>query len=81
MRDALQPLRSEIERISGGHLIGPDDDPASGGWLRSAALRADPTDESDWPRQFAWIADSLERYRAALEYARCELRKTDRAAA
>jgi hypothetical protein len=81
VRDALQPLRSEIERLSGGSLIGPDDDPTSGGWLRSAPLRADPTDESDWPRQFAWMTDTLERYRAALEYARCELRKTDRAAA
>jgi hypothetical protein len=81
VRDALQPLRSEIERISGGSLIGPDADPTNGGWLRSAALRADPTDESDWPRQLAWMADTLERYRAALEYARCELRKTDRAAA
>jgi hypothetical protein len=80
MRDALQPLRSEIERISGASLIGPDDDPTSG-WLRSTALRADPTDESDWPRQFAWMADTLERYRAALEYACSELRKTDRAAA
>ena len=37
-------------------MIGPDDDPTSGGWLRSAALRADPTEESDWPRQFASIA-------------------------
>ena len=40
-------LRSEIERISGGSLIGPDDDPTRGGWLRSAALPADPADELD----------------------------------
>jgi hypothetical protein len=81
VRDALQPFRPEIERISGARLIDPDDDPTSHPWLRSAPLSADPTDESDWPRQFAWIADTLERYRAALEYARTELRKDSRVAA
>ena len=81
MRDALQPLRSEIGRICGASLIGPDDDPANGGWLRSPALSADPTDESDWPRQFAWMADTLDRYRAALEYATTELRRDSAARA
>jgi hypothetical protein len=81
MRDALQPLRSEIERICGASLIGPDDDPANGGWLRSPALSADPTDESDQPRQFAWMADALDRYRAALEYARTALRRDSAARA
>jgi hypothetical protein len=75
VRDALQPLRSEIERISGANLIRADEDTSSQRWLHSAPFSADPADESDWPRQFAWMAETLDRYRAALEYASAELRR------
>ena len=70
LRDALQPLRAEIERIANGQLIDLDGDPLGWDWLHVPRLSADPTDESDWPRQFEWIANTLDRFREALDYAR-----------
>ena len=70
LRDALQPLRAEIEQISGARLIDRDGDPLGGAWLRIPHSSADPTDETDWPRQFEWMADTLSRFRKALDYAR-----------
>jgi hypothetical protein len=75
LRDALQPLRTEIERIAGGKLIDLDGDPLGWDWLHVPRLSADPTDESDWPRQFEWIANTLDRFRKALDYAHNRLNK------
>jgi hypothetical protein len=80
LRAALQTVRAEIERISGATLVSLDEDPTSQRWLRSSTLSADPTDESDWKRQFGWMAETLDRYRAALEYAATELRRNSMAA-
>jgi Domain of unknown function (DUF4268) len=70
LRDALQPLRAEIERIAGARLIDRNGDPLRYDWLRVPHLSAESTDESDWPRQFEWMADTLNRFRKALDYAR-----------
>lgn len=73
-RDALQPLRERLEEISGRKFIGPEDDPTRWDWfLKGKACEGDPNDESDWSRQFDWLAKNLESLQAALEFVRDQL--------
>ena len=60
----LEEHRQDIDAVLGGEVMEwrPPGVGRPAGYVAISKRNADPTDESDWVNQFAWLQEKLERY-------------------
>ena len=60
---ALYSQRDQLEEAFGEELVWEELPGKKGSRISVSALQADPADEPDWPRQFAWAHGKLSKFR------------------